>query len=136
MRTMCRASIGSYVRVALLVAASLLASGFQSEAQAQHACGTTAAPQCDGYCPGTGMACVDTGGSCGCVPSGGVPCGVIAGPPQCWGECPSSLPICVDNAGVCTCAIPTLSEWGIIGMSMVMFGSVLYLRRRQEENGV
>jgi len=28
-------------------------------------------------------------------------------------------------------SIPTLSEWGIIGMSLVMFGAVLVLRRRQ-----
>ena len=41
------------------------------------------------------------------------------------------MPICVDNLGICECAVPTLSEWGIIGMSLVMFGGVLVLRRRR-----
>lgn len=130
MRTMCRPSIGSYLSVVVFLAATLVVFGFQGEAQAQHACGTTAAPQCDGYCPGTTQACVDTGGSCACVPTAG-PCGTMAGSPQCWGDCPTSTPVCVDAAGVCTCVVPTLSEWGVIGMSIVMFGGVLFLRRRQ-----
>lgn len=132
MKTTCRSSTGSYLPFAFVVAALLLILGFQSEAQAQQACGPSiAAPQCDGYCPGAGLACVDTGGSCECVPSGSVACGGIAGFPQCWGECPSGTPICVANAGSCACVVPTLSEWGIVAMSLVMFGGVLFLRRRQ-----
>jgi len=129
MRTMCRRLILASLGVTLLLAPRL-----QGAAQAQVPCGNPAAPapQCDAYCP-PGQACVDTGGDCSCVPTAG-PCGVMAGPPQCWGDCPPSMPVCVDNAGVCTCVVPTLSEWGIIGMSIVMFGSLLYLRRRQEDD--
>ena len=36
--------------------------------------------------------------------------------------------------GICVCAVPTLSEWGIIGMAVVMFGGVVYMRRRRDEN--
>jgi len=28
-------------------------------------------------------------------------------------------------------AVPTLSEWGVIGMTVLMLGGVLYLRRRR-----
>lgn len=132
MNTTCRSSTGSYLMFVFVLAALLVIVGFRGEAQAQHACGASiSAPQCDGYCPGGGQACVDTGGSCGCVPSGSVPCGGIAGSPQCWGECPSGMPICADNAGSCACVVPTLSEWGIIAMSLVMFGGVLFLRRQE-----
>jgi hypothetical protein len=77
------------------------------------------------------MACIDLGGFCDCVPSGG-PCGVMAGPPLCYGDCPPATPICADMAGVCMCTIPTLSEWGIIGMSVAMLAAVLIVGRRRE----
>jgi hypothetical protein len=33
----------------------------------------------------------------------------------------------------CECdLVPTLSEWGIMGMAMLMFGGVIYLRRRRQ----
>jgi hypothetical protein len=121
----------SRLGVPALLAVLALALVVASPARAQISCGDPSAPAplCDGACP-PGLSCVDTGGLCGCVPTGGDPCGVVAGPPLCWGECPPGES-CIDAVGVCTCMmIPTLSEWGIIGMSLVMFGGVVYLRRR------
>ena len=93
-------------------------------------CGDAAVPMCDGLCP-PGAACTDMGAFCGCALSGDG-CGDVIGPPLCGGVCPPMAPLCVDDmGGGCTCAIPTLSEWGMIGMSLVMFGGVLYQRRRQ-----
>jgi len=118
-----------------VVAALLLAPGFQAGVQAQPVpCGAAFLPECDGQCP-SGETCMsDLMGSCHCV-GGSIrkPCGGWAGPPECWGECPdSNLPICADVGGICGCVVPTLSEWGIIGMALVMFGGVLVLRRRRE----
>ena len=100
-------------------------------------CGGAAGPTCDGDCaPGT--QCVDVGypgpptGVCGCVPSGG-PCGLVEGPPLCYGECPPGES-CFDKGMPigCECdVVPTLSEWGIMGMSALMFGGVIFLRRRR-----
>ena len=96
--------------------------------------GSTAFPQCDDTCP-PGLVCADSGGSCGCVALPGVPCGDPANPggpndaPACYGGCANPAKVCGTLAGGCAC-IPTLSEWGIMAMSLVMFGSVLWLRRR------
>ena len=57
-------------------------------------------------------------------------CGFLTGPPLCLGECPP-LEICADLGGLCACVVPTLSEWDVIAMSLVMFCGVLYLRRRR-----
>ena len=57
--------------------------------------------------------------------------GITAAPPLCLGECPP-LEICADLGGFCA-YVPTLSEWGILGTALVMFGGVLYLRRRRAE---
>jgi len=92
-------------------------------------CGSAALPACDGECP-LGQTCMDAGGGCACQPLP-MPCGVVQGAPLCWGECPP-LTACVDAGGFCECAVvPTLSEWGIMLMAAVMFGSVLHLRRRR-----
>ena len=55
----------------------------------------------------------------------------IEAAPQCYGTCPPSEACFESSPGVCTCEIPTLSEWGIMGMALVMLGGVLYQRRRQ-----
>ena len=103
-------------------------------------CGGAASPTCDGDCaPGT--QCVDIGypgppaGTCGCVPAPDA-CGAVEGPPLCYGECPPGES-CFDKGSPigCECdVVPTLSEWGIFGMSLAMLGMVLY-RRRELERG-
>lgn len=92
-------------------------------------CAASGAPQCDGEC-GPTQACIDTGGGiCGCVEVAGEACGLTAGPPECWGACPPAQ-ACVYAGGICECqVVPTLSEWGIIGMSLAMLGLILYRRR-------
>jgi len=131
MRTSCRSLFGFRVVLLSLAAALLLAPGFQEAVQAQTPpCAVSAAPMCDGECPPS-QACVVVGQVCACVEVQGEPCGLTAPWPQCWGACPP-LQACVDaGQGLCQCqVVPTLSEWGIIGMSLVMFGGVLVLRRR------
>lgn len=94
------------------------------------ACGAaTPFPQCDDTCP-LGLVCANQGGACGCVAptSACSDPGNPDGPPVCYGSCPPSQPICATLAGGCAC-IPTLSEWGVIAMTMVMLGAVV-LRRR------
>lgn len=129
MRTSCRSLFGFRVVLLSLAAALLLAPGLQGAASAQYPpCNAAVGPMCDGICP-PGDSCVDMGAFCGCLPAA-PPCGALAGPPQCWGDCPPQAPVCVDVGGICECVIPTLSQLGIIGMSLVMFGGVLVLRRR------
>ena len=94
------------------------------------ACGAgTPFPQCDDTCP-PGQVCASLGGGCGCVAPTAA-CsdpGNPNGPPVCYGSCPPSQPICATLAGGCAC-IPTLSEWGVIAMTLVMLGAVLLQRR-------
>ena len=100
-------------------------------------CVVADAPTCGGECP-PGDMCVDlaypgppAGVACECVPAPAF-CGDVEGPPLCYGDCPPPL-ACIDSGGGCVCdPVPTLSEWGIMGMSMLMLGGVLYLRRRRE----
>jgi len=117
-----------------VVVAVLLAPGFVVTVLSQTPpCGAATAPQCDGECPFR-EACLELAGLgvCYCLPRS-EPCGVLDGPPLCSGECPLTT-ACVDLGGVCSCeVVPTLSEWGIIAMSLVMFGGVLVLRRRRAE---
>jgi hypothetical protein len=121
-RELIRSSLIAMLLVALLAGAGVAAP-----------CGPgTLPPQCDGACPPDQM-CANSGGSCVCQPAP-FACqdpGNPSGPPLCWGECPPSAPICATLAGGCACVVPTLSEWGIIGMALVMFGGVLALRRRR-----
>lgn len=132
MRTVCRSLFGFRVVLASFAVVLLLFPGPAAQAQGGPCSPPGTPPQCDGACP-PGQACVEFPlGFCTCVETHGNACGLFAGPPQCWGECPPAFPVCVDNFGVCECTIPTLSEWGIIGMSLVMFGGVLFLRRRRE----
>lgn len=116
-----------------LVALGFLVSLHVMDAGAQTPpCGSASAPMCDGECS-AGLACVDNFGSgvCVCVPVSGQPCGVTRGAPECWGGCPPAQ-ACVDAGGVCECqVVPALSEWGILGMSLAMFGSVWLLRGRR-----
>jgi len=129
MRTTWRSCLPLPFVAASLATALLFAPGLRGTASAQIQCNAAAAPQCDGACP-PGTDCEEQSGVCVCKP-GPDPCGVDAGPPLCYGECPPLNPICADVGGTCACIIPTLSEWGIIGMSLVMFGGVLVLRRRR-----
>jgi len=132
MRTLCRSLFGfRVVLLSLAAALLLLAPGLQGAASAQYPpCNAALLPMCDGICP-PGDGCADIGGDmCGCVPDA-PPCGLMAGPPMCYGDCPPHIPVCIFNGLDCECVIPTLSEWGIIGMSLVMFGGVLFLRRRR-----
>jgi len=110
--------------------AAALACALLLPAAALAACGAgTPFPQCDDTCP-LGMVCMNVGGSCGCqVPTSSCQApGNPNGPPVCYGACPPSQPICATLAGGCAC-IPTLSEWGVIAMTLVMLGAVV-LRRR------
>ena len=129
MRTLCRSLFGFRVALLSLAAALLLAPGLQGAASAQYPpCNVAAPPMCDGICP-PGDSCQEQGGLCVCRPATNL-CGFEAPAPLCWGDCPPATPVCVNVGGTCECVIPTLSEWGIIGMSLVMFGGVLILRRR------
>lgn len=131
MRTTWRSWSPAPFVAASLAALLLLAPGLGGTASAQFPpCNGSLPPMCDGACP-PGDACVDMGGICNCVPVAGEPCGLVAGPPMCWGDCPPDKPVCVENGGICECAVPTLSEWGIIAMTLVMFAGVLHLRRRR-----
>jgi hypothetical protein len=90
--------------------------------------GSTPFPQCDDVCP-VGQVCADVAGVCGCKPAA-VPCtapGNPDGPPVCYGACPPSQPICATLAGGCAC-IPTLSEWGVMALSVLMLAGVLTRR--------
>jgi len=82
-------------------------------------------PACDDTCP-LGMVCANVSGSCGCqLPTSS--CQALTnpnGPPACYGACPPSQPICATLAGGCAC-IPTLSEWGVIALALLMLASVL-----------
>jgi hypothetical protein len=115
--------------ITLILAATLLAS-----TPAFAACGgSTPFPQCDDVCP-LGLVCANSGGGCGCVAPTS-PCqdpGNPDGPPVCYGSCPNQAQVCATLAGGCAC-IPTLSEWGVVVMSLLMFGSILWLRRRDLE---
>jgi hypothetical protein len=131
MRTTWRSCL-PYPFVAVALAAALVfAPGFQGAVQAQTPpCGLSTAPTCDGECL-PNEACIDQGGICKCVDVGGEPCGLTLGPPMCWGACPPGQACVEQPPGMCNCQIvPTLSEWGIIGMSLLMFGGVLVRRRR------
>jgi len=90
-------------------------------------------PQCDGECP-PGEECVqDTlGNPANCICESSIAtCGDGQFPaPQCWGECPPATPICADVGGSCACVVPTLSQWGLMTMCLLMLGSVVYLRKR------
>ncbi len=114
-----------------LVACALLLMPVAANAQT---CGSSSLPQCDGVCP-LGLVCADAGGACDCLPAGGfTPCedpGNPFGSPLCYGDCPPSTPICALGGSGCVC-VPTLSEWGIIGMAFVMLGGVLFLRKRRQ----
>ena len=98
-------------------------------------CGpSTPFPQCDGLCP-PGLVCADASGLCDCLPEGSfLPCGDPGNPfgsPQCYGGCPPSMPICsATGGGNCICVVPTLSQWGILGMVLAMFCGVLRARSR------
>ena len=132
MRTLCRSLLGFRVVLLSLAAALLLLTpNLQGASHAGGPCAPPGTPpMCDGGCLSPGEACMPTGPFCECLQEP-VPCGQAAGPPLCLGVCPPEAPLCVDNHGFCECVIPTLSEWGIIGMSLVMFGGVLFLRRRR-----
>ncbi len=119
----------------LLLGALVLLPG---QASAAPPCALADAPTCGGECP-PGEMCVDVdypgppgGVLCECVPAP-MACGDVEGPPLCYGGCPPGL-ACVDMGPMCVCdPVPTLSEWGIMGMSVLMFGGVIYLRRRRQE---
>lgn len=64
-------------------AALFLAAGSFGEARAQIACGSAAAPLCDGACP-SGQDCEEQSGVCVCRTNPN-PCGIDAGPPLCYG---------------------------------------------------
>ncbi len=126
--------IPSYA-IAFLAIFTFLAVGQPGTANALGPCTPPGAPPaCNGGCPDPGDMCVPDGGTgCECLPSAFTPCGEYMAAPECLGECPP-LQICEDvGDSVCAC-IPTLSQWGIIGMSFVMLGSVLWLRRRRESD--
>ncbi len=90
-------------------------------------------PQCDGACP-PGQECVEgLPGQCICETSIALCGDGQFPPPQCWGSCPPHAPICADIGGTCACVIPTLSQWGILAMALVMLGTVFMLRRRSGE---
>ena len=118
---------------AAFAAMFLLAPGVSAQTPA---CGdhpTVNAPTCDGGCP-PGQGCFQLalpGGPCGCSFSPGT-CGDNT--PFCNYDCGDPNLACVDSGGgACVCqVIPTLSEWGIMGMALVMLGGVLYQRRRRE----
>ena len=121
------------IRLTTLLALIVVAAGSMAPAVGMaDPCGLgTLRPQCDGACS-EGQMCADNGVSCVCQPTTSA-CqdpGNPNGPPVCWGVCPPSRPICATLAGGCACEVPTLSEWGIIIMSLAMFGAVLHLRRR------
>jgi len=123
------------VFLALSVVAALLLPLQAQVARAQLPCASTSMPQCDGLCPPGSFCMEDVFGdpaNCICQTYPFV-CGGQIGAPQCWGDCPPEMPICADLGGICECVIPTLSEWGIIAMSLVMFGGALVLRRRRAQ---
>lgn len=123
--------LGSFCVVFAVAGLLVAALAFDAGAQTPP-CGAASAPMCDGECL-PHEACIDLGGFCGCVDVGGEPCGLTLGAPMCWGACPPGTACVEPVPGICGCEIvPTLSEWGIIGMSLTMFGSVIYLRRRRE----
>ncbi len=134
----CRSFLRSYATIAVIAAALLLTPlGFLATAHAQLNCnfGGTA-PECNGFCPNPNEVCrpnqVPPLDECNCGPSGGPGDACeLATPTACIGEC-APLDTCFyDGAGACFCAVPTLSEWGIVGMALLMLGGVVYLRRRQ-----
>ena len=124
---------------AVVTALLISPAGFQGDAEAQlfNPCnfgGTP--PTCNGFCANPNEVCrpntVPPLDECNCGPSGGPgdAC-VLATPTACIGEC-APLETCIyDGVAGCICAVPTLSEWGIIGMATLMLGGVLYHRRRR-----
>ena len=99
-------------RALIIVAALLLALGFQAAVLAQTPpCGSATAPQCDGACYFR-EACEELGsfGICFCL-ARSEPCGLVGSPPECWGECPEGT-ACVDASGICECQIVTATPAG------------------------
>lgn len=77
-------------------------------------------------CAGGGV-CVDCVTDGDCIESD-TSCGPTCASNVCSGtDCTASGETC--DAGVCV--VPTLSEWGTMGMSVLMLGGVLYLSRRR-----
>jgi hypothetical protein len=112
--------------LATVIAVSLVLFAAPAEA----ACGVgTPFPQCDDVCP-PGLVCANNGGTCGCV-APTAPCQDPLnpnGPPVCYGSCPNPSQVCATLAGGCAC-IPTLGEWAVIGLSMLMLAAVLWRQR-------
>ena len=104
--------MGLRPRALIIVAALLLALGFQAAVLAQTPpCGSATAPQCDGACYFR-EACEELGnfGICFCL-ARSEPCGLVGSPPECWGECPEGT-ACVDASGICECQIVSATPAG------------------------
>lgn len=117
-------------RISSMIALLALAWVLSLPAAALAVCGgTTPFPQCDDTCP-LGLVCTNVAGSCGCqAPTSGCQApGNPNGPPVCYGACPPSQPICATLVGGCAC-IPTLSEWGVVALGLLMFAGVMTRRR-------
>ncbi len=111
----------------LVLAIALLMGAPAAHAQVVTCTDPGGFPVCNGLCP-AGFACVNTGTACDCTKENLACEG--AGAPTCDGSCPDSH-ACQPFSSGCQCVlVPTLSEWGIISMSLLMLGGVMFMRRR------